>query len=208
MIDANQNMPDWLNVSRETESRLLAYCEIVKKWTPAVNLIAKSTIPDLWRRHILDSAQLFLFLPPHANHWLDLGSGAGFPGLVIAILAKEYRPALVITLVESDRRKAVFLAEAARAVGVSVTIENARAEVLASKAADVISARALTSLDRLCFYAKTHLKAGGVAIFPKGLNAAIEIDAALLKWQFSLEIQASKTDPSASVLLLRDIQDA
>lgn len=208
MIDSVHAVPDWLDVSRETELKMLAFCEIVKKWTPVVNLIAKSTIPDIWRRHVIDSAQLFSLAPLHAGHWLDLGSGAGFPGLVVAIMAKEFRPDLAITLVESDQRKSVFLAEAARIIGVSVTIICARAESMPPQAADVVSARALTSLDGLCRHAKTHLNGDGVAIFPKGSNANSEIEAARKNWRFSLDLHASRTDPAASILLLRNILNA
>lgn len=208
MIDFVQSVPNWLDVSRETELRLRMLCEIVKKWTPAVNLIAKSTVNDIWDRHVLDSAQLFLYAPQDARRWLDLGSGAGFPGLVIAALSKQLRPDLTITLVESDKRKSVFLAEAARTIDVSVTIVCARAETVSPVAADVVSARALTSLDGLCQLAAAHLKPAGLAIFPKGANSAAEIEAARKNWTFSLTSHPSKTDPAASILLLTNIQSA
>lgn len=206
MTGNTREMPEWLDVSRETLSRLESFCEIVMKWTPAVNLIAKSTVPDIWNRHILDSAQLFSLTPPQTRRWLDLGSGAGFPGLVIAILSKEHRPELVVTLVEADKRKAVFLAEAARMIGVAVTIDSARAESLQPKAADVVSARALASLDVLCRHAQRHLHTDGLAVFSKGSSAGLEIDAARQNWKFSLDVHASKTDPAASILLVSNIQ--
>jgi len=202
-----KNLPDWLNVSRETEEKLLALSEIVIKWTPAVNLIAKSTIPEIWHRHILDSAQLFSFAPAHARRWLDLGSGAGFPGLVIAVLAKEHRPDLHVVLIEADQRKSVFLSEAARAIDVSVSICNIRVETASPQAADVVSARALTSLHGLCAFANNHLNRNGIAVFPKGLNANAEIVAARRDWQFALDVHTSKTDPAAAILLLRNIKN-
>ena len=208
MIGIDNNLPGWLHVSRETEANLLSLCDIVLKWTPTVNLIAKSTIPDIWRRHILDSAQLFLSAPAHARRWLDLGSGAGFPGLVIAILAKEHRPELRVILIEADQRKSVFLSEAARAIGLSVSIFNIRVEAAPPQDADVVSARALASLDALCAYASYHLNENGIAVFPKGLNANAEIVAAHKNWQFEVDVHTSKTDPSAAILLLRNIKNA
>lgn len=207
-MDFVPDVPEWLNVSRETESRLRMLCKIVTKWTPAVNLVAKSTVNDMWARHVVDSAQLFLYTPHDARRWLDLGSGAGFPGLVIAAICKQLRPDLTLTLVESDKRKSVFLAEAARSIDVSVVIACARAEAVSPNAADVVSARALTSLDGLCRLAATHLKPAGLAIFPKGANSAAEIETARKNWTFSLTAHPSKTDPAASILLLTNIQSA
>lgn len=205
MSSQSQNIPEWLDVSRETVSRLQALCEIVRKWTPTVNLISKSSVSDIWQRHIVDSAQLFSLTPPDARQWLDLGSGAGFPGLVIAIIAAEQRKNLAVSLVESDQRKSVFLTEAARLLDLSVTVTSQRIESVSPRDADILSARALTSLDGLCGYAKTHLKAGGVAIFPKGASVDAEIEAARKNWQFSLNRASSRTDPTASILLLKNV---
>ena len=208
MTGSDQILPAWLNVSRETVNGLVALCKVIEKWTPTVNLIAKSTIREIWHRHVLDSAQLFSFAPAEARSWLDLGSGAGFPGLVIAILAKEQRPDLKVILIEADKRKAVFLAEAARVIGVSVSIINTRIEAAPPQKADVVSARALTSLNGLCAYADKHLNPYGIAVFPKGLNANAEIDAACRNWRFVINVHTSKTDPAAAILLLRNIKDA
>lgn len=200
--------PDWLDVSRETEERLHGLCELVKKWNPAVNLVAKSTVSDLWQRHLLDSAQLFALCPAHARAWLDLGSGAGFPGLVIAILADQHQADLVVTLVESDRRKAVFLTEAARTLHLRVKVICERIEELTPQGADVISARALSSLANLCDHAFRHLKPDGICLFPKGANAAAEIAEARSLWQFEVESHGSRTDTSASILVLKDVRHA
>lgn len=206
MNSEDQYRPDWLDVSRETGDRLDALCALVKKWTPTVNLVAKSTVPDMWLRHVLDSAQLFYLAPSKTRRWIDLGSGAGFPGLVIAALAKETRPDLKVTLIESDQRKAAFLVEAARTMEVSVKVLRSRVEAADPQAADVVSARAFSSLDGLCRCAKLHLCEGGVAIFPKGSNVGGEIEVARAHWTFSMNIHQSKTDSTASVLVLRDIQ--
>lgn len=200
-----EDMPDWLGVSRETLTTLKSFRGLVKKWNPVVNLIAKSTEEDIWHRHVLDSAQLFCFAPNGVGHWADLGSGAGFPGIVIAILAKELNPDMVVTLVESDRRKAVFIAEAIRTFSLPARVVCERIESVAKLNANVISARALTSLDGLCGFAFTHLRTGGVAVFPKGSNALLEVEAARKKWKFSLNVTPSRTEPTASILALKDI---
>ena len=119
-----------LAVSRETLDRLEALEALLKKWNPAINLVAKSTLGSAWDRHILDSAQLYTLAPPKVAHWADLGSGGGFPGLVIAALSHELDPDRRVTLVESDRRKATFLREAARQLGLSAEIRDERIESL------------------------------------------------------------------------------
>ncbi len=146
--------------------------DIVQKWTPRINLVSRDSARDLWRRHIADSAQLWAFRPPAARSWADLGSGAGFPGLVIAALAAEAAPDLAVILVESDVRKAVFLAEAARAMGLKLEIVTARIEALAPLGADVVSARALAPLDRLLGYLEKHRGAGGYWLVSEGRDGA------------------------------------
>ena len=123
----------------------------------------------------MDSAQLFALRPQAARSWLDLGSGAGFPGLVMAILADQHQPDLAVTLVESDRRKAVFLGEATRKLGLSSKIICERIEDVTPQNADVVSARALSSLSNLCAHVARHANANGMGLFPKGANAAAEI---------------------------------
>ncbi len=207
-MTASQGVPDWLNVSRETEGKLRDLCDLVKRWNPAVNLVAKSTIVDLWGRHLLDSAQLFALRPQAARSWLDLGSGAGFPGLVMAILADQHQPDLAVTLVESDRRKAVFLGEATRKLGLSSKIICERIEDVTPQNADVVSARALSSLSNLCAHVARHANANGMGLFPKGANAAAEIAEARMHWHFVVESHASRTDTSASILALKDVRHA
>ena len=106
-----------LSVSRETAERLELLCALVRKWTPTINLVSRSTVADIWSRHVLDSAQIWRFRPEKLSNWVDLGSGGGFPGLVIAALAAQDAPEMVMTLVESDTRKTVFLQTAAREMG-------------------------------------------------------------------------------------------
>lgn len=202
------DVPDWLNVSRETEQKLRGLCDLVKKWNPAVNLVAKSTVTDLWQRHVLDSAQIYAFCPQDARSWLDLGSGAGFPGLVVTILADHDRPELAVTLVESDRRKAVFLSEAARTLNLRAKVICDRVELIPPQSSDVVSARALASLTVLCGYSERHLKPDGLGLFPKGASAADEIAEARRHWQFGVESHGSRTDTSASILALKEVRHA
>ena len=163
---------------------------------------------DLWTRHILDSLQLLSLSPLHARRWLDLGTGGGFPGLIIAIAAVEHRPELEVTLVESDRRKAAFLVTAARAAGVNPVVHAMRAEELAPHQADVVSARALAPLPRLLPLAYRHLAAFGVALFPKGRQCDSELHAALESWRFRVQKVPSQTDPTGVILVIEDIARA
>ncbi len=197
-----------LNVSRETELALVELEALVKKWTPSINLVGSSTLADLRNRHIVDSAQLFELAPPDSTSWADLGSGAGFPGLVVAILAKERLPGLVVTLVESDARKATFLREAARILGLTVKVENHRIEALAPLGADVISARALAPLTDLLQFAFHHMKPTGVAIFPKGARFKAETALAKESWKFQVDSLPSLSDSKAAILMIRNIQRA
>lgn len=191
------------DVSRETLERLEAYAALLTKWNAKVNLVSPSTIPDLWARHMLDSAQLLPLAPEGARAWFDLGSGAGFPGLVVAILAMEATPDLAVTLVESDRRKAAFLGEAARAAGVRVAVEARRLEDLPDSCADVVSARALAPLRELLSWSGRLLRPGGALLFPKGRQWREELDAAAGVWPLAPEILPSRLDSESRILRLR-----
>jgi 16S rRNA (guanine527-N7)-methyltransferase len=197
-----------LSVSRETFAALEQLEQLVRRWTTAVNLISKATLADLWQRHIVDSAQLFAFCPRGARSWLDIGSGGGFPGLVIAVLAREKLPDLRVTLVESDQRKATFLRQAAQALGLDVTVRSERAEAIEPASADVLSARALAALTDLLPYAAKHLKPAGVALFPKGARFAEEIADARKAWAFDVDVHTSLSDSAAAILEIRNIHRA
>lgn len=201
-------VPVWLNVSRETLDRLFAYCALVEKWNPAINLISKSGISEIWDRHVIDSVQLIRQIPAEGGQWCDLGSGGGFPGIVLAILAKELQPETRMILVEADRRKSVFLSEAARLLDITVSVKTQRIEALEPQNVDVITARALAPLSILCGYGYRHLKPQGVAIFPKGATAVREIEDAQKLWRFNCDAMQSHTDPEALVLAVRGIQRA
>ena len=205
MTSAAEVSVSGLDFSRETFAALLAFEQLVRRWTSAINLVSKTTLPDLWARHILDSAQVFSLCPSSATSWADLGSGGGFPGIVVAILAKEMKPDLHVTLVESDLRKATFLRQAAQSLALPVAVRSNRIESLDPLNADVLSARALAPLSDLLAYADRHLAAGGVAIFPKGARYAEELAAAQENWAFDADAQQSHSDADAAILVIRNI---
>ncbi len=192
--------PDWLNVSRETFQRLQDFAELVKKWNPAINLVSKSSLSNLWSRHILDSCQVYRLAPVEGGTWVDLGSGGGFPGLVVAILRLESDPDLRVTLVEVDRRKSVFLAQAARQLDLKIDVISERIEAIGPLGANILSARALAPLGQLCAHAHKMLAPEGVALFQKGATFHAELDEAKKTWAFDLEVVTSKVDPTAVIL--------
>ncbi|MBT9246830.1 16S rRNA (guanine(527)-N(7))-methyltransferase RsmG [Gemmobacter fulvus] len=195
-----------LDVSRETSEKLDSYVALIQKWNKAINLISRSSEADIWQRHIADSAQLAQHLPSGPRLWLDLGSGAGLPGIVLAIIAAEVAPSLRFELVEVDQRKATFLRQVSRELGLNVTVLTERIEALTPRLADVVSARALASLSDLCNFAERHLDADGIAVFLKGTGAEAEIEVARRKWSFNLESFPSKTSVDALVLKLKKIR--
>ena len=192
-------------VSRETAERLARFESLVRKWNPAVQLVSRADLPHLFRRHLDDSAQLLPLAKISGGHWVDLGSGGGFPGLVVAILAVEIAPELRVTCIESDRRKATFLSEAVRELGLMATVLNQRIEDAPPQDADIVSARALAPLPDLLPLALRHLSADGRMIFPKGARYADEVDAARKLWHFDLTQHQSQTDPAARILIVENI---
>lgn len=193
-------------VSPATAGRLKRHVEELGRWNKAINLVSASTLPDAWERHVADSAQLVPLAPANPGLWVDLGSGAGFPGLVVAIILAETSPETRVTLVESDQRKATFLREVVRTLGLKTKIIAERIETTAPLVADVVSARALAALDALVPLAARHLGGHGIALFPKGANADKELASAATTWSFSVERLPSVTDASAEVLRLKDLK--
>ena len=196
---------DSFGVSRETLARLDTLVAGLERWSRAINLVSRGTLKDVWHRHIADSAQLLPLAPPGARRWADFGSGAGFPGLVVAALAADRHPDLGVTLVESDTRKCAFLAEMARAMGLSVTVRAMRIEALPTdERFDVISARALAPLATLLAAAKPHLAPGGRLIFPKGADVESELADVPAIDRRAFARVASVTRPDATILLWSD----
>jgi 16S rRNA (guanine527-N7)-methyltransferase len=197
--------PPALDVSRETLARLEHFAALLRKWTPRINLVARSTVDELWTRHIIDSAQLHALAPHPVTHWADIGSGGGFPGLVIAIMAMEYGSPRRVTLVESDRRKCVFLRTAIREIGAPATVVDDRVENAAPLGADVLSARALADLSTLLAYADRHLAPEGVALFPKGDSWKKELAAARTAWNFRHQVAKSSTEAGPAILSIAGV---
>lgn len=192
-------------VSRETLDRLGAYLDLLVRWQETINLVATSTLADPWRRHVLDSAQLMGCWPEGARVLVDLGSGAGFPGLVLAIMG-----APEVHLIERDRRKAAFLREAARATGcgASVTVHACGAGVASAPGADVITARALAPLPDLLNLASRFATAGTVCLFLKGRRVEAELTDARRGWMMELIQRPSLSDAEGRILIIRGLRRA
>jgi len=195
-----------LDVSRETLDRLRLYECLVRKWNPSINLVAKSTIEGVWNRHIVDSMQVFEL--GTGKHWLDLGSGGGFPGCVVAILAHEFAKDMTVTLVESDQRKAVFLRTVLRETGVGGSVVSERIEAANPQQANVVSARALADLSTLLGYFETHSAEEGEGLFMKGVRWKSELAAAQERWKFDYKAISSRTQPDAVILKIAGVQRA
>ncbi|WP_439111677.1 16S rRNA (guanine(527)-N(7))-methyltransferase RsmG [Lentibacter sp.] len=194
-----------LNVSRETLERLEIYAETLKKWNPRINLVAKSTIADLWSRHIQDSLQALALIPASTGHLVDMGSGGGFPGLVLAIAAAEHGYPSKVTMIESDQRKSAFLRTVLRETGVSGTVLTERIEVAEPQSADVVTARALADLALLLDYANIHLAPEGKAVFLKGRNWRSELAKAQESWHFEFNELQSETSEDAVLLEIKGL---
>ncbi len=204
MTGTGQGATSAAHVSRETTERFAALAALVRKWSPKINLVSRSTLDALEDRHIADSAQLFDLAPP-ARSWADLGSGAGFPGLVCAILAAERSPGTAFTFVESDTRKATFLRTALRELGLAAEVKAARIEALDPLGADVVSARALAELPALLGHVHRHMAPTGTALLPKGAAWEKEVTEARETWSFSLSRHTSVTHPDAVILQIGDV---
>jgi 16S rRNA (guanine527-N7)-methyltransferase len=175
--------------------RLAAYLELLDRWQRRLNLVGRSTLADPWRRHVLDSAQLAPLLPPGTPAVVDFGSGAGFPGLVLALMSKAR-----VTLVDADGRKCAFLAAAIRETGAEAMVLNRRLESLDSEIAEIVTARACAPLPALLAPTARVLRPGGFALFLKGRALEGELTAAAKNWKMHAVRIASASDPSGVVL--------
>ena len=194
------------DVSRETTDLLEQYVKLIKKWNSSINLVSKSTIPDVWHRHIADSAQLINHVPSNTPlKWVDIGSGGGLPGIVISVLAKDRDPRVDLSLVESDTRKCVFLRTVVRELGLDVDVIEERIELLPSLNADVISARAFTGLSRLLEISANHANSNTVCLFLKGQTHNAELTEAHENWNINVESFPSITDSTARLLKIKGI---
>jgi len=187
-------------VSRETLARLEAYAALLVRWSARINLVGRNTLVDLWRRHILDSAQLQPLVADSARSVIDLGSGAGLPGLVLAILGVPG-----VELIEADSRKAAFLREAARVTGAEVTIRPCRIQAVPPHPVNVVTARACAPLDRLLDLAARFLMPESLCLFLKGERLNEELTLARKGWTMNLSVEQSLSDRRGVVLRLQQV---
>ncbi len=203
---------DYFKVSRETIARLMIYETLLRKWQTHINLVGNTTLNSFWHRHIADSAQIVTLAPATAQNWLDLGSGAGFPGLVFAILFAE-DPHKHVTLVESDGRKTTFLQNVLRETNVKAHIINDRIEAAAPKinqkcgVPDIITARALAPLTPLFSLMRVYVAPHTIALLHKGKNWVKEVEEAQKKWRFVVENHISITDKAARILQITELAE-
>ncbi len=193
-------------VSRETQRRLDLYVDLLLRWQKTTNLIAPSTIPTIWTRHIADSLQL-LDLAPDARVWVDFGSGGGFPAIPIACALAE-KPGTIVHLIESNGKKAAFLREAIRITGAPAQVHMDRVEKYSLSpvnSVDVVSARALAPLKVRCDQAFALIERGATGLFPKGLDVAAELTEAAKYWNIDATTVASKTSPEGCIVIVRGL---
>lgn len=195
-----------LDVSRETKDRLVTYVELLRKWNSRINLVSKPTLTDVWTRHVADSVQLVRLVTVEDQIWLDLGTGGGLPGLVIAIILHEEAPRARVVMIESDARKCAFLRTVVRETGVSADVINARIEQVAPISADIITARALADLTTLCSFVNRHGKPQVKALLPKGRSWRDELTQAKANWHFKHKAHPSNTDQQAVILEIEEIE--
>jgi 16S rRNA (guanine527-N7)-methyltransferase len=189
-------------VSRETLEQLKRYAVLLEGWNSRHNLVSPGSMADLWRRHIWDSAQLVPLIRPGARTLIDLGSGAGFPGLVLAVI----RPELRITLIEATAKKCRFLQVVSDQLGLNAQIRQQRIEDTPAEAFDVITARACAALPELLGYTQRFWGPGTQALLHKGQNLASELTAASKSWRIAAEQHPSRSDPSGIILEIRELQ--
>ncbi len=213
VISGPEGFATMFNVSRETLQQLKHYVELLRTWQKAVNLVAPSTLDEVWHRHVGDSAQIVDILresdsSKKSGIWLDIGSGGGFPGLVAAIMLShdfDYQ----FHLVESNGRKCAFLADVVRHLGLSVEIHNERSENYARDTQDkqfsIVSARAVTSLDRLLALSEPFLSGEAVAYFFKGRDITLEIEQADQDWTFKRRQFSSCTSTDGCILEIKNL---
>ena len=191
------------SVSRETLDRLEGYVALVQRWTQSINLVSQGDRDVIWTRHVLDSLRLLPLIPPGTASGTDLGSGAGFPGLVLSLAS-----GIPFHLVEADRRKAAFLVEARRVTGAPVEIHCARIETVSLPRAPLVTARALAPLSSLLAYADRLLLPGGTALFPKGARADKEIAAARQDWTMQVTRIDDSRHPASTILAITGLTHA
>ncbi|NBX03181.1 MAG: 16S rRNA (guanine(527)-N(7))-methyltransferase RsmG [Alphaproteobacteria bacterium] len=200
-MDAFSLLNEHADVSREAFGKLSDYHDLLVKWQAKVNLVSPETLKNAWQRHFLDSLQLIKLLPKNLSGSIfDLGSGAGFPGLVISIVTGRE-----VNLIESDMKKCIFMKEAARITGARVRVHTCRIEDYSAEKASVITSRALADLSLLLSLSQKIVSRETICLFPKGKNYAMELDQAKREWSFDCIVHPSITDPSGVILEISNI---
>jgi len=201
MSNEIQDFVKTYGVPHETVHNLSTYEKLLIEWNQKFNLVATSTLPHIWLRHFSDSAQLARYIPAEAKTLADMGSGAGFPGLVIGIM----KPKLKITLIEATGKKADFLQTVVDTLKLDVTVRRDRVEAIKNLRVDVVTARAMKALPELLKYASQLVTKDSICLFPKGKHAAEELTQALKYWTFDVEKHPSLSDDSGTVLVIKKL---
>ena len=194
-----------LNVSRETLKGFYEYKTLLSKWNDKINLVSKNTLVDIWERHFLDSGQIIKHVEALGKRWVDVGSGAGFPGLVVALLLRDRKIDCNLVLVEKNPKKGFFLNEVIRKLNLSVEVINDNIDTLEPLNADILTARAFSELNNLIEIAFRHRKKEGICLFLKGENYRIELDKTLNYWFFDYDIVDSLSSSSGKIIRVKKI---
>lgn len=207
-MGSRADQPARFDVSRESAARLEAFVDVLVKWQQRINLIGPATVDDIWQRHIADALQLLPLIRPHVKRILDLGSGGGIPGLVLAI-ALEERKGFTVHLVESTGKKVAFLRQAVRLTGAAAVVHDCRIEDLArsgqAENVDLVTARALAPLPKLLDLAAPWLEAGAYGLFHKGRDVDSELTESAKSWRISCARHPSVVDPGGCILEVKEI---
>ncbi len=193
------------NVSRETINSLCEYETLLSKWNSKINLVSKNTLADIWNRHFLDSGQIIKHVDASRKRWVDVGSGAGFPGLVIALLLRDREIDCELVLIEKSTKKVYFLNEVIRKLDLNVKVLNNDIGNVEPLNADILTARAFSELNELIQIAHIHRKESGICLFLKGENYRLEIDKTLNYWFFDYDIFNSLSNPSGKIIRVKNI---
>ena len=194
-----------LNVSRETLNGFYEYETLLSKWNEKINLVSKNTLVDIWERHFLDSGQIIKHVEASGKRWVDVGSGAGFPGLVVALLLRDRKIDCDLVVVEKNPKKVFFLNEVIRKLNLSVEVVNDNIDNLEPLNADILTARAFSELNNLIEIAFRHRKKEGICLFLKGENYRIELDKTLNYWFFDYDIVDSLSSSSGKIIRVKKI---
>jgi len=194
-----------LNVSRETLNGFYEYETLLTKWNEKINLVSKNTLVDIWERHFLDSGQIIKHVEVSGKRWVDVGSGAGFPGLVVALLLRDRKIDCDLVVVEKNSKKVFFLNEVIRKLNLSVEVVNDKIDNLEPLNADILTARAFSELNNLIEIAFRHRKKEGICLFLKGENYRMELDKTLNYWFFDYDIIDSLSSSSGKIIRVKKI---